>query len=498
MCPQRLVDGSVGGSEDCLYVYVYTPNGPNAAPESPVMVFLHGGGLQEGDGYHSGDYDGSELAARFGVVVVSVQYRLGALGFLALPHDQYGRGYGNFGLLDQRFALKWTRRNAASFGGDASRLLLFGESAGAISVCFHLASPRSANLFQHALMESGSCEMQVQSLSLGDQLLRSFARRASGCEWIDGNVPPQVIRDDCMQQATLDELVLTDVEASPYDAAPSFPWCQTVDNLDLFSSPLDQLRTRPANAVESITFGFNLNEFQFSCEDAYGDELAACSFADMIPKIISHAPGAETGPPYSDETTLDILHHFTGVLPRAALAPLLELYPLQNFEYSTLARLSAMLVDSSPVPGLAPLGYGGWIGACSSLEAARVVASQSPATTTVKVYNFTRRGLYATAGHFSEIPYVFQRCGEYDGACQGMPASSFTELSLSESIGAYWTTDLRRGRNDSASQTLLPWPDFSATGHVLHLDMPIETGPVPVEQQEKCSSWKNILSGITA
>lgn len=268
MCPQ-VAEVGIQGSEDCLFLYVYTTSPPptnDTAPLQPVLIFLHGGGLQEGDGYlkydgrPGGYFDGSDLALGYDVVVVSVQYRLGALGFLALPHAADGddTGLGNFGLLDQRFAMAWVQKNIASFGGNRSQVLLFGESAGAISVCFHIASPRSAGLFQHALMESGSCEMQVQLANLGEQFARSFAKfQVPGCAWVNWTTPLEIVRTYCLLGASVIDLVLPNLiePRSPYDAAPVYSWCMTVDDLDLVGgSSLDMLRNRPANAQTVVRF----------------------------------------------------------------------------------------------------------------------------------------------------------------------------------------------------------------------------------------------------
>ncbi|MFJ9544403.1 carboxylesterase/lipase family protein [Streptomyces sp. NPDC101225] len=151
-CPQPA--GEVpGGStdEDCLHLNVTTPDGARPAHPRPVVVWLHGGGFTTGAG---SSYDAHRMATRGGVVVVTVNYRLGALGFLAhagLP------GSGTFGLADQQAALRWVRAEIGAFGGDAHRVTLAGESAGGYSVCAQLASPAAAGLFDRAVIESGPC-----------------------------------------------------------------------------------------------------------------------------------------------------------------------------------------------------------------------------------------------------------------------------------------------------------------------------------------------------
>lgn len=140
-------------SEDCLYLNVWAP-AVRTAP-LPVMVWLHGGGYTIGAGGLP-PYDGKALAQR-DVVVVTVNYRLGHLGFFAHPalDGEEGERHYNFGLLDQLAALQWVQQNIAAFGGDAQNVTLFGESAGARSVLSLLASPKAAGLFHKAIIQSG-------------------------------------------------------------------------------------------------------------------------------------------------------------------------------------------------------------------------------------------------------------------------------------------------------------------------------------------------------
>lgn len=139
-------------SEDCLSLNVWSPAG---ATGRPVMVWIHGGAFANGTGSL---YDGHWLATKGGIVVVTVNYRLGALGFLA--HPALGAP-GNYGLLDQQAALRWVHDNIARFGGDPSKVTIAGESAGGMSVCDHLVAPGSAGLFRAAIIQSGPCEEQA-------------------------------------------------------------------------------------------------------------------------------------------------------------------------------------------------------------------------------------------------------------------------------------------------------------------------------------------------
>jgi para-nitrobenzyl esterase len=165
-CPQP-TDGVVAqftvippATEDCLTLSVWSPRD---AEGIPVMVWFHGGGFSTGSA-HQPYYIGDRLAGN-GAVVVNVNYRLGALGFLAadLLADEGGPAPGNYGLADQVAALEWVRDNAEGFGGDPGNVTIFGESAGGFSVCGHLASPMSEGLFHKAIIQSGGGCAALQS-----------------------------------------------------------------------------------------------------------------------------------------------------------------------------------------------------------------------------------------------------------------------------------------------------------------------------------------------
>lgn len=146
---------TIAYSEDCLYLNIWTPEWPAKKPAA-VMVWIHGGSNVMGSGAES-SYDGTTLA-RKGVVVVTINYRLGALGFFAHPEltrESPHHASGDYGLLDQIATLEWVHQNIAQFGGDPGRVTIFGESAGAIDAGLLLCSPLASGLFQRAILESG-------------------------------------------------------------------------------------------------------------------------------------------------------------------------------------------------------------------------------------------------------------------------------------------------------------------------------------------------------
>ena len=173
-------------SEDCLYLNVWT-TATDTDAKRPVMVWIHGGGLSLGWS-HQRLYDGSNLAKR-GVVLVSINYRLGALGFLAHPLLSAESGVsGNYGLLDQIAALQWVQRNIAAFGGDPGNVTIFGESAGGTSVQALLASPHSKGLFHRAIVQSAwLTDSNYAALTEGSPAGPSAEER--GATWASAQFP---------------------------------------------------------------------------------------------------------------------------------------------------------------------------------------------------------------------------------------------------------------------------------------------------------------------
>lgn len=219
-CPQlvSLLGKLVVGEEDCLYANVYAP--PAASASLPVVVFLHGGAYVAGDDKEGGLYDGSRLAANASAVVITANYRLGALGFLTHPSLLSADGAANFGLQDQRHLLRWVHDNAAAFGGDASRVTLMGQSAGAMMVCAHLASPTTNAFFHAAIMESGNCDSALLWSPLPAALQHGLDFAAAhGCD--DQSAA-------CLRSLPLAQLMMVQQQDSA-PLAPLLPWVPVVD-----------------------------------------------------------------------------------------------------------------------------------------------------------------------------------------------------------------------------------------------------------------------------
>lgn len=231
--PQCMQDGAHGRgagkapSEDCLTLNVWTPAG---ADNRPVLVWIHGGGFVNG----SGDiYDARRLAGRGHIIVVTINYRLGALGFLAHPSLGSPAEIGNYGLADQQAALRWVHENIANFGGDPTRVTIAGESAGAMSVCDHLVAPASVGLFRAAIIQSGPCQAQVDLATAQHSSLDYAA--SVGCS--DPAAAAQCLR------------------ALPASKLARPPWYLRIGDSDALSGPATGTTVLPVDPVAAVVAG---------------------------------------------------------------------------------------------------------------------------------------------------------------------------------------------------------------------------------------------------
>jgi len=252
-------------SEDCLYLNVWTP-AKSADEKLPVMIFFYGGAF----GKIAGEmplYNGTALA-RKGVVVVTTNYRVGALGFLAHPlldAESPHNVSGNYGLLDQVAAMQWVQRNIGQFGGDPSRVTIFGQSAGGESILIHLASPQSRGLYQQAIVESGTfwktgAEIDaLNSKTDAEQLGETFAQSL-------GYSGPGAIA----QMRNLSSSAITNATpwpASPFQMVNSRHFEPTIDGWLIPDSPDNVFRLHQENPVPLI-IGSNADDGTTLAADA--------------------------------------------------------------------------------------------------------------------------------------------------------------------------------------------------------------------------------------
>jgi len=229
-CPQPEEGFHRDTDEDCLNLNVWAPSDARGAP---VFVWIHGGAFYQGSG---GDdlYDGARLAKRTGMVVVTINYRLGALGFVSFRD----RPLPPLGLLDQRVALQWVQRHIAAYGGDPRNVTIAGESAGGWSVCSQLAMPGSRGLFAKAIIMSGACSDALyksadEAVALGDQLMT-----AVGCT-----------DAACMAALPVDKLVTALKMRRGLLLLPGVWWSPFVDGVELPKVPLVAIRAGEAAQV---------------------------------------------------------------------------------------------------------------------------------------------------------------------------------------------------------------------------------------------------------
>ena len=270
-------------SEDCLYLNVWT-KGSGAESKLPVLVYFHGGGLVTGDGSEA-RYDGANIASR-GIVAVTVNYRLGAFGFLApsgaSSDASHGTG-GNYGLLDQVAALRWVRDNIAQFGGDPANVTIAGNSAGSVSVSAHMASPLSRGLFARAIGQSGGA-FEPNAL-----WTREEAERAAN------EFAGKVGASSLQQLRSLPAKTLLAAYMQPQRAYDPMPFAPSIDGYFLTESP-EQVFTRGGQAQVPLLLGWNSSG---ATAPTLADEVRLmplkerlAKFLNVVDDSLAHYPGA--------------------------------------------------------------------------------------------------------------------------------------------------------------------------------------------------------------
>ena len=242
-CPQEGVL-AVGSSEDCLFVNLSRPAGEagRAGRKLPVLVWIHGGAFVAGS---ANSFDLSALAANGPALVVAVNYRLGALGYLATPelNEESGGQAGSYAVADLVAALKWVRDNAAAFGGDPGNVTVFGESAGSLNICSLIAAPPARGLFHRAILQSGPCAWPLPTMQEAERNGTEFAR-ALGCLGQDPAARPpadEVLR--CLRGKSIQEIMEAGGGAQPA-ILDALLWAPAVGG-----------RTQPLPALEAVDAG---------------------------------------------------------------------------------------------------------------------------------------------------------------------------------------------------------------------------------------------------
>jgi len=286
-CPQakNIYENNVG-SEDCLFLNLWRPRTTRPGDKLVVMVFIYGGSFTSGAGrlpvIGGNVYGGCALASRFDLIVANMNYRVGSLGFAAFKKPD-GSITANYGIADQREALRWIQREVGSFGGDPGKVTIFGESAGAISVFHHLASPLSAGLFRGAVSESGM--PASVSLEWGLTNTAIFAARV-GCTSTDSESA-----HSCLMDKSVEELISAQVSTRNPFSEPH-KWSPVVDGVDL-PAPVAQLFLEGKTAPVPLMAGTNTDEgnlfvwpgYQMGMDKAQYRDFVRSMFVGMQPRM---------------------------------------------------------------------------------------------------------------------------------------------------------------------------------------------------------------------
>jgi para-nitrobenzyl esterase len=453
--------GSV--SEDCLYLNVYRP--ASGATNLPVMVWFHGGTYTVGS---ATPYDPSDLAARQNVIVVTINSRLGPLGYLALPGlaaENPERSAGNYGLQDQEAALRWVKANIAAFGGNPSNVTPFGESSGGLSICALLASPQARGLFQKAIMESAPCSSALGALSRADVQTRSVrfaARPQLGCT---GTASAVVT---CMRGKSTAELLsaLTDQEGS----ATAILFTPAAGDYYLPLRPRQAILSGRAAKVP-VLMGTNHDEgtlFAWADYDGKGRTLSAGNYVDAQSAVAQQLTpiGARLG----------------GLIATV-------LYPLRAF--STPSGY-----DANVVP--AHRGLGAVLtDATFACSAANTYRQTSGAGMPTYAYEFNdpsppfyvddKLASPLGAYHSSEIQYVLGTQPYTGVPLRGM---SPAQVTLARQMQTYWANFARTGNPNSPG--LPVWPAYRPNSKQIMSLAPGQLRPFSASSfaaAHKCILW---------
>ncbi|XP_068202509.1 venom carboxylesterase-6-like [Palaemon carinicauda] len=293
ICPQvdfTTMDSNetkISGQEDCLYLNVYVPK--NSEPNLPVMVFIHGGAFLFGDAQNVGGTPNFLLVKD--VILVSIQYRLGVLGFLSTGDSIIP---GNFGMKDQSLALRWVQENIQDFGGDPGQVTIFGQSAGGASVHFHLLSPYSEGLFQRAIPMSGTA-LAPWAIRDNPRDISKKIEKLLDCSG-DGESLDSNGLLECLREASVEDITLKAFSLQIWEHLP-FPLVPCIDGDYLPDHPAQLLKSGRFHKVDIMT-GITANENVFRALDLIQKEDSKKKFLakfDIFAPILCSIEEEESG-----------------------------------------------------------------------------------------------------------------------------------------------------------------------------------------------------------
>ena len=433
---------TVKGSEDCLYLNIWTPD-PTAS--LPVMVFIHGGGNQQGAAADTSGgteiYNGKNLSSRGNVIVVTIDYRLGPFGFLVHPGLETENNKhisGNYALMDQIKALQWVHNNIFSFGGDTSRVMIFGESAGGLDIGDLLLSPLAAGLFQRACIESAvpSVAAYDSAKSYGIQFVDQFISTGSDSEKIS-----------YMRSLPADSLIKYITNALAGGIVRS-PWRPVIDNYVITGTPQQVFTSGNFNKVP-LLIGSNADEMSLSAPQTVYPSMVTALIKNSVPPSDT-SEGLTLYPPGS--TNSEARDSYVQILTDAQFT-------------STVRRTVRWVADNQSQP--------------------------------VWRYflTYTQSGILSSAGsyHGIELFYVFNN---WENAPLGTgPLFTAQDDSMQRNMLAYWVNFAATGNPNG--QALVQWPQY-----VSSTDPYLEMNATPIGTQigvrtVKCDFWDQAEGFVT-
>jgi para-nitrobenzyl esterase len=436
-----LPSGEEVQSEDCLYLNVWTPGVDGA--KRPVMVWIHGGAFTIGSG-SSPMYSGQQLASLGDVVVVTINYRLGVLGFVCLQDDPIDGPITNFGMLDQVAALRWVRDEIAAFGGDPGNVTIFGESAGGMSVGALMGSPLAAGLFQRAIPQSGAGHNAL-ALEKAAETAQRFASLAGAA------APTREALRDLTPAAILEAQALLEAETMAAMGAgrpPEMPFQPVIDGHFLKQLPIEAVRGGLSAGV-SLLVGTTAEESRLFTAmvppaEPRDDETVARAFAARL----THAGDLETG-----RDAVRVYRQAREARGEPATPD--DLYVAADTDYM-FAIPAHRLADAQ--------------------------ASHQPRTFAYRFdWKSPMLGGVLGACHALEIPFVF--ANHTLPAVAAFAGTGALADRLSEDVSAAWLAFARHGDPSTAQ---LQWPAFSSSRSTMVLDAPCRVEERPHEAERQC------------